>query len=50
MARERENNREDGSAPITRAAVPGTKQRPRCPFESSGALYIDYKDTETLKR
>ena len=41
---------ETKSEPIARAAVPGAKRRPICPFESAGIEYIDYKDTETLKR
>lgn len=36
---------------LQRIAAPGAQQRrPRCPFESAGVEYIDYKDTETLKR
>ena len=41
---------EKKTEPIARAAVPGAKRRPVCPFESAGIEYIDYKDTETLKR
>jgi len=41
---------EKKTEPIARAAVPGTKRRPTCPFEAAGIEYIDYKDTETLKR
>ena len=41
---------EKKTEPIARAAVPGAKRRPVCPFESEGIEYIDYKDTETLKR
>lgn len=38
------------SQPIQRSAVPGARQRPTCPFKAAGVEYIDYKDTETLKR
>ncbi len=41
---------EKKTEPIARAAVPGAKRRPVCPFESAGIEYIDYKDIETLKR
>ena len=41
---------EKKTEPIARAAVPGAKRRPVCPFESEGIEYIDYKDNETLKR
>ncbi len=44
------NDRNKKTEPIARAAVPGAKRRPVCPFESAGIEYIDYKDTETLKR
>ncbi len=44
------NDRKKPADPIARAAVPGAKRRPTCPFESAGIEYIDYKDTETLKR
>ena len=43
-------NEKKKTEPIARAAVPGAKRRPVCPFESEGIEYIDYKDTETLKR
>ena len=37
--------------PIARTAAPGAKNiKPKCPFEQAGVEYIDYKDTETLKR
>ena len=37
--------------PIARTAAPGAKNvKPRCPFVEAGVEYIDYKDTETLKR
>ena len=42
--------RKANTNPIQRQAVPGTKRRPSCPFKNSGVEYIDYKDTETLKR
>jgi small subunit ribosomal protein S18 len=42
--------RKGNTDPIQRQAVPGTKRRPSCPFKSAGVEYIDYKDTETLKR
>ena len=41
------NDRKKQNEPIARAAVPGAKSRPVCPFQSEG---IEYKDTETLKR
>ena len=37
--------------PIARTAAPGAKHiQPQCPFVEAGIEYIDYKDTETLKR
>jgi small subunit ribosomal protein S18 len=37
--------------PIARTAAPGAKNvQPKCPFKAAGVEYIDYKDTETLKR
>ncbi|MEP0546886.1 MAG: 30S ribosomal protein S18 [Rhodothermales bacterium] len=44
------NDRKKQNEPIARAAVPGAKSRPVCPFQSAGIEYIDYKETETLKR
>lgn len=39
------------SEPIARTAAPGAKNiKPKCPFVEAGIEYIDYKDTETLKR
>ncbi|MDX1531162.1 MAG: 30S ribosomal protein S18 [Rhodothermales bacterium] len=36
---------------MERTAVPGAaRRRPVCPFKKAGVEYIDYKDTETLKR
>ena len=37
--------------PIARTAAPGARyQKPKCPFKEAGIEFIDYKDTETLKR
>lgn len=44
------NDKKKQNEPIARSAVPGAKRRPECPFESAGIEYIDFKDTETLKR
>ena len=44
------NDKKKKNEPIARSAVPGAKRRPPCPFEAAGIEYIDYKDTETLKR
>ena len=36
---------------LERIAAPGARhERQTCPFKSAGIEYIDYKDTETLKR
>lgn len=36
---------------LQRIAAPGAShQKQQCPFKSAGVEYIDYKDTETLKR
>lgn len=36
---------------LQRIAAPGAmNQRLKCPFKAAGVEYIDYKDTETLKR
>ena len=36
---------------LQRIAAPGARhERQRCPFKAAGVEYIDYKDTETLKR
>ena len=37
-------------ASISRIAAPGIRRKPQCPFKSAGIEYIDYKDTETLKK
>lgn len=37
--------------PIARTAAPGARHtKPKCPFREAGVEFIDYKDTETLKR
>lgn len=45
---ETDQNQQTGAS-ISRVAAPGTRRRARCPFESAGVTYIDYKDVEMLK-
>ncbi len=46
-----QNAQAAGAEPIARTAAPGARyHKPKCPFVEAGVEFIDYKDTETLKR